>query len=147
MKIIKKIIFEEIEQVIDLIYITTVQNDTSEIIKNNKKLFSSMFKESYNDMELFGYYIDNKIVGVIGIEDSNYIPILYVKKEYQNLHIGTYLLEYVKNYLQDKTALLEVCSVKKAIRFYEQNGFFKYNDCYQDKVMMFFNYSKKKSDL
>lgn len=150
MKEIKKVSLEEIDSVIDLIYETTILFNTSDVLKNDsnsKKIFSSIFKESFNDMEIFGYYKDDKIVGVIGIEDNNYIPILYVKKEYQNSHIGTLLLNYIIDYVKNKTDILEVCATKNALNFYLHNGFFRYNENDEDKIMMHYNYSKKKGDL
>ena len=48
-------------------------------------------------MEMFGYFEDSKLVGVVGLEDNNYIPVLYILKEYQHQHIGTKLLNFVIN--------------------------------------------------
>ena len=150
MEEIKKVTLKDIDNVINLIFETSILYNTSNVLKNDlksKKIFSSMFKESFNNMETFGYYANDELVGVIGIEDNNYIPILYVKNKFQNHNIGTSLLNYVINYVKDNTDILEVCSEEKAVQFYLNNGFNKYNNDYADKVMMYYNFSKKKGEL
>lgn len=141
MEEIRRVTSKEINIASELIYETTIQFETSHAIKNDiksKKMFFTIFKESFNDMELFGYYIDNLLIGIIGLEDNNYIPILYIKKEYQKKNIGTKLLNYIKKYTILKTNTLEVCADSKAVSFYQNNGFIKNSDEDIDKVMMYY---------
>ena len=65
------------------------------------------------------------------LEDNNYIAILYVLKEFQKQGIGTQLLNFSKNYVQNKTDKLEICADKKAVDFYIKNGFKR---CYKNDI-------------
>lgn len=145
---IQRITYNNINDVIDVIYNTTVEFNTSNEIKNtinSKKMFSEFFKESFNDMEMFGYFINNKLVGVIGIEDDNYIPILYILKEYQKLNIGSDLVEYVVKYLENKTNFIDVCAISNTVDFYKKNGFAVNGEIRDNKVMLKYSYEKYKN--
>ena len=147
---IKKITKADLADVIELIYQTSLIFGISHVISDNpkdKKLFASMFQESFNDMELFGYFEESKLLGVIGVEYNNYIPVLYVLKEYQHLNIGTKLLDYVKEYVLNKTTFIDVCADYKAIPFYEKNGFKISGDIMDNKVMMQYLVEKEKNHL
>lgn len=147
---ISKLTKDHLNETVDLIYNTSIDAGTSHIIKNDqksKKLFKSIFKESFNDMELFGYFDESKLLGVIGIEDNSYIPVLYVLKEYQDLNIGTKLIDYVKEYVQNKTDFIEICAYYKAIPFYEKNGFKINGDIVDDKVMMICHMKEKNHQI
>lgn len=138
---IRRLTNDDFEVAAGLIYATAYNNKYSD----NKKVFYDLFKDCYESMEIFGYYDNDKLVGVIGIEEKNYISILYVLKEYQKCSIGTKLLNYVKEYIKSETEILDVCSIRKAIPFYEQNEFEQY--CKNDKsgtVMMYYKVKEKK---
>lgn len=149
---IKKLNENNLKDTIDLIYEITVFNNNSLVIKNNeksKKLFKTMFSEAFFEMEMFGYFVAEKLVGVIGIEGNDYITNLYIEKEYQNMNIGTLLLDYVKEHLKPKNDILEVCSLKTAVNFYLKNGFICYNEDSIDNTMMYYKrrniYGKEKT--
>lgn len=136
-----------LNSIIELIYKTTIEFNTSDVIKNDnksKKIFKQMFIESFEEMEVFGTFIDNKLVGVIGLEDKNYINILYVDKEYQMNGIGTELLNYIIKYISSDISKIEVCAAAKAVNFYLKNGFQKYENQYGNKIMMYYNVKEKK---
>lgn len=136
---IKKLTKDNLNEITELIYTTSLLFNVSSMVNSGpkgKKLFKLFFEESFNDMEMFGYFEDSKLVGVVGLEDNNYVPILYVLKEYQHLNIGTKLIEYIKNYVKDKTDFIEVCAYHKAIPFYEKNGFQLVNEIIEETVMM-----------
>lgn len=136
---IRKITRDNLNEVIELIYTMSILFNVSSMVNSGtkgKKLFKLFFEESFDDMEMFGYFEDSKLVGVIGLEDNNYIPVLYVLKEYQHLNIGTKLIEYIKNYVKDKTDFIEVCAYHKAIPFYEKNGFQLVNEMVEETTMM-----------
>lgn len=136
---LRKITKDNLNQAIDLIYNTSLLFNVSNIVtsvEKGKKLFKIIFEESFDDMEMFGYFEDSKLVGVVGLEDNNYIPVLYILKEYQHLNIGTKLIEYIKNYVKDKTDFIEVCAYHKAIPFYEKNRFQLVNEIIGKTAMM-----------
>lgn len=136
---IKKLTKDNLNEIIELIYTMSILFNVSSMVNSGpkgKNLFKLFFEESFDDMEMFGYFKDSKLVGVVGLEDNNYIPVLYVLKEYQHLNIGTKLIEYIKNYVKDKTDFIEVCAYHKAIPFYEKNGFQLVNEMVEETVMM-----------
>lgn len=140
---IKRLTDDDFYDAANLIYETAYTNKYSD----NKKIFYDLFKDSYKSMELFGYYVLEKLVGVVGIEDMNYISILYVLKEYQKCSIGTKLLNYIKEYVKAETEILDVCSVKTAISFYEQNDFERYiKDDNSSTIMMYYKVKEKKNE-
>lgn len=146
---IQRINYDNINDVIDVIYDTTIEFNTSKEIKNtinSKKMFSDFFKESFDDMEIFGYFVNNKLVGVIGIEDNNYIPILYILKEYQNFNIGSDLINYVVRYLENKTNFIDVCAISSTVDFYKKNGFVINGEIKDNKVMLKYSYEKYKNN-
>lgn len=146
---IQRINYDNINDVIDVIYDTTIEFNTSKEIKNtinSKKMFSDFFKESFDDMEMFGYFVNNKLVGVIGIEDNNYIPILYILKEYQKFNIGSDLINYVVRYLENKTNFIDVCAISSTVDFYKKNGFVINGEIKDNKVMLKYSYEKYKNN-
>ena len=71
--------------------------------------------------EIYVYIDKNTIEGFIGI-NNNYIEGIFIKEINQNKGIGTALLEKVKQ-LKPKLILNVYKKKKKAIKFYEKNGF------------------------
>ena len=71
--------------------------------------------------EIYVYIDKNTIEGFIGI-NNNYIEGIFIKEINQNKGIGTALLEKVKQ-LKPKLILNVYEKNKKAIKFYEKNGF------------------------
>lgn len=71
--------------------------------------------------EIYVYIDKNTIEGFIGI-NNNYIEGIFIKEINQNKGIGTVLLEKVKQ-LKPKLILNVYEKNKKAIKFYEKNGF------------------------
>ena len=77
---------------------------------------------------IYGYYVDNKLVGFIHInklyENMDIVNII-VEKNYRNKGIGSELLNYIVNKYKDiNSIILEVReSNKSAIEFYKKNNF------------------------
>ena len=75
----------------------------------------------------------NKLVGTIALENCNTYGILkrfYVSEEYQNLFIGKRLYNSFENYIKENTNIMKIyltCGnvLKKAQRFYKNNGYIK----------------------
>ena len=86
-----------------------------------------LIDEFNNKVHMFGYHKNNKLVGVIGVQEVKDVILIrhaYTLSSYQGQGVGTALLEYLlKKY--NKSRLL-VGTWKKAtwaIRFYEKIGF------------------------
>ena len=105
-----------------------MQMRKAEIIRANNFIRKEYWEEKFNyvksilpSAEIYVYIDKNTIEGFIGI-NNNYIEGIFIKEINQNKGIGTALLEKVKQ-LKPKLILNVYEKNKKAIKFYEKNGF------------------------
>lgn len=90
------------------------------------------FKRSINNQEwvskktFYGYYIDNKLVGVIATNTINHISLLFVDGNYQKKGIGRELFNHVKEL--NNTGYFTVNSSICGHEFYKNIGFIDTND-------------------
>ena len=90
-------------------------------------LEQELINEIDNGVRMFGYDKDNKLVGVMGIqelEDVTLIRHAYTLSDYQGVGVGKSLLQYLLQI--NKSASLLVGTWQDAtwaIRFYVKNGF------------------------
>lgn len=83
--------------------------------------------------ELYVYRKEAEIKGFIGISEASYIAGLFVDAAAQNMGIGSALLSYCKRrYLALSLHVYE--KNKKAIAFYEKNGFQIVNKTVQEET-------------
>lgn len=100
----------------------------NENIKAHNFIPKEYWKENYEyvkkilpNSEIYVYIEQNKIKGFIGI-NNNYIEGIFIDSDSQNKGVGTALLNKAKE--EKMKLLLNVYEKnKKAIRFYEKNGF------------------------
>lgn len=102
------------------------------VMPDNDKMTKELFLDEFN--QNFRHYFvalnDDEVVGYIGLysydDDYNIISIA-VKSQYQNMSIGTKLLDKVKDFAKktNKNSLsLEVDTTNiKAVNFYKKNNF------------------------
>jgi ribosomal protein S18 acetylase RimI-like enzyme len=113
-------------------------NEIFEVFKDvvynpTKENIINILMEYEQDKEkiLYGYFLDNKLVGIIGIKNNNEnIEVLHLgtHPEYRGKKLGTELMDYIKN--KGKTIILSTDD--DAIKFYEKYGF-KYTEYYNEK--------------
>uniref|UniRef100_A0A6C0EIH9 N-acetyltransferase domain-containing protein n=1 Tax=viral metagenome TaxID=1070528 RepID=A0A6C0EIH9_9ZZZZ len=75
---------------------------------------------------LYKILLDNLIIGycfIENIEDRCHILSIAILKEYRNKGIGGNIIEYIKLLNKNKISLYVHLENKKAIRFYNNNGF------------------------
>ena len=127
---IQLISLEQLPSTIDFVFESILKSGTSQTYMRDpiqgKQFFKEMTLESVQDNELvlYGYFKGNILLGVIGIENANYITFLYVKEEAQKTGIGTSLLQYVEQLCLSQNEQQLVASVhKNAILFYQKFGF------------------------
>jgi inorganic pyrophosphatase len=99
---------------------------TKENIKN-----IVMEYEQNKERTLYGYFLDKRLVGIIGIKRGiKNIEILHfgVHPEYRGKHLGTELMDYIKR--EHKTMLLSTDD--DAIGFYKKYGY-TYREYYEKK--------------
>ena len=90
-------------------------------------LEQELIDEFSNGVRMFGSHYDNKLIGVIGIQEVKDVILIrhaYILTSYQNKGMGSVLLEYLLK--KNKNTRILVGTWKNAIwaiRFYEKFGF------------------------
>ena len=86
-----------------------------------------LIDEFSNKVRMFGYYNNNKLTGVIGIQKVKDVILIrhaYTLTSYQNKGIGSALLEYLLKKNQNSHLLVVTWrNATWAIKFYEKFGF------------------------
>ena len=127
---------------LDETYYEELYSLEQEIFSYHQKMRPDDFKEilfskdiyynliQHNHYFIYGYFLEEKLVGAIYVnrrENIYYIDDIVVSASYQNKGIGTLLIKYIeqKAFKDDINRIeLDVWSFnKKAIQFYEKNGF------------------------
>ncbi|MGM9969221.1 MAG: GNAT family N-acetyltransferase [Anaeroplasma sp.] len=79
--------------------------------------------------EYYGYYLNDKLVGVVSLSNNGYIKFLFVDKNIQGNGIGKKLLMYVIAIAQKRQ--IEIMTLDSSIRnvdFYKKYGFIPASD-------------------
>ena len=86
-------------------------------------IFSNKYKEHIikNGGNIYVAYLQEEIIGVLYLNNYQYIDSLFVKEEYQNKGIGSSLLTRLLNDHNGQSITLT--SSKEALRFYKRHGF------------------------
>ena len=120
----------------DSFKILNVVNDAAEKYKNiipadcwHEPYMSEqeLIDEFSNGVRMYGYHHNNKLIGVIGIQEAKNVILIrhaYTLTSYQNKGTGSALLEYLLK--KNQVSRIMVGTWKKAtwaIRFYEKFGF------------------------
>ena len=86
-----------------------------------------LINEFSNGVHMFGYHDNNKLIGVIGIQEVKDVVLIrhaYTLSSYQNKGTGSALLEYLLRKKQNSRLLVGTWkNATWAIRFYEKFGF------------------------
>ena len=86
-----------------------------------------LIDEFNNNLHMFGYHKNNKLIGVIGIQEVKDVILIrhaYTLTFYQGKGTGSALLEYLLKKNQDSRLLVGTWkNATWAIRFYEKFGF------------------------
>jgi len=114
--------FNEIFEVFeDIVYYPTKENIENILLEY----------EQIKERELYGYYYDKKLIGIIGINnnpENNEVLHFGVHPEYRGKNIGTELMDFIKN--KNKVLILETDD--DAIIFYKKYGF-EYTEYFNEK--------------
>lgn len=77
-----------------------------------------------NELILWGYFIDDKLVGVIALRNKNHISLLFVDKKYHRQKIATKLFFVVEQLCKKSNEkYISVNSSPYALYFYKYLGF------------------------
>ena len=96
-----------------------------------EKLKIELVNEFDNGVRMFGYNKNNKLVGVMGIQELKDVTLIrhaYILTNYQGMGIGKSLLQYL--FKLNKSSYLFVGTWQEAtwaIQFYEKFGFIRQN--------------------
>lgn len=126
----------KIEKISDLYFdeavdlILEVMNDFGQLPKSmiendDRRYFKLITYDSFknNELDLYGAFYDNKIVGVIGSEENN-IDYFFVKKDYQHQKVGTLLMDnYFRRVNQQNFKKIYVDASNYARDIYKKIGF------------------------
>ena len=96
--------------------------------KYSMKEVQNFIKAVFDNGKVFGYFIENKIVGAIGLEfrkNSGEIDLILVLPEFQGKNIGKELMRYVEDKFNSKInrLILQVLIKSKAVDFYKKIGY------------------------
>ena len=86
-----------------------------------------MIDDFSDGVRIFGYHHDNKLIGVIGVQEVKDVILIrhaYTLTTYQCKGVGSALLNYLLKKNQNSRLLVGTwCNATWAIRFYEKFGF------------------------
>ena len=86
-----------------------------------------LIDEFNNEVRMFGYHKNDKLVGVIGVQEVKDVTLIrhaYTLSSYQSKGVGSALLEYLLKKNQNTRLLVGTWrNATWAIRFYEKFGF------------------------
>ena len=89
-------------------------------------LLKKMF--TYGEYIAIGAFIDERIVGILGVRNSNHISLLFVDRDHHHMGIATSLLKkYVTSAAKDGITHVTVNASPYAIGFYHKKGFVDVN--------------------
>lgn len=92
--------------------------------------------EKLDSLDIFGYYIEDKLIGVIGLDKENsHISLFFVDKDFQRHSFGKKLLETALENFEGDT--LTVHSSPNAVNAYKYMGFVKTDDVIETNGIKF----------
>lgn len=131
---IKEISLDKLNEALELVNRVFAEFVATDYSKQGQETFSNYLKHKYEEVstdlasghkKLWGYYIDDQIIGVIAIRNISHISLLFVNKEHHRKGIAKALfnhaLEYIKNTSDSKS--ITVNSSPYAVSIYQHLGF------------------------
>ena len=83
----------------------------------------------YGEYIAIGAFVDGRIVGIIGVRNTNHVSLLFVDKDYQHMGIASALLKrYFKDARAEGITSVTVNSSPYAVGFYHKIGFVSLGD-------------------
>ena len=90
-----------------------------------------LLNEFANGVRMFGYEMDNVLVGIMGIQELEEVTLIrhaYILSDYQRRGIGYLLLQYLFHVNQSRRLMVGTWQdATWAIGFYLKNGFFQHD--------------------
>ena len=77
-------------------------------------------------MKMFGYFIDDKLVGIVGVREIKHISLLFVDKDFQKRGFARQLFQKALNFCKEESRELKEITVNSspyAVDVYHKLGF------------------------
>ena len=140
---IKEVSKKDLKQALDLVnqvFHEFVAIDYSEQgIKSFDDYLKIKYEEVLSDMKsghkkMWGYYLDDEVIGIIATRDVSHIALMFVSKQYHRKGIARQLFEHVLTEISDNKEITQITvnSSPYAVSAYERLGFIK-TDEHQEK--------------
>lgn len=134
----------EFDQCVELIYKTYLGIKDEDNLVGQESFIKNLmnFKQNklviLDQMDFFGYFIDDKIVSVSVIDD-NYLKYLFVDPDFQHIKIGQSMIKQVINFLTMKGNITKIVvdSSINALNFYKKYGFNQISDILKENEMKY----------
>lgn len=120
---IKRIDKDNMKEALDLVWKTFLEYEAPDYSEEGINAFKETIdnEEWINERELYGAYLNNELVGVIGTKDKSHIALFFVDGKYHKQGIGRKLFEIVLE--NNDKDYLTVNSSIYAKEIYEHLGF------------------------
>jgi GNAT superfamily N-acetyltransferase len=90
-------------------------------------LLKKMF--TYGEYIAIGAFSDKRMVGIIGVRNTNHVSLLFVDRDYHRMGIASALIDrYVRDARKDGITYVTVNSSPYAVDFYHKIGFINITD-------------------
>ena len=121
--IIRKINENEVENAMELAWKVFLKYEAPDYSKDGIKEFQKAIndKEFINNLEIFGAFKDEELLGIIAIRNKNHISLFFVDERYHKQGIGRKLYNYACSI--NKDGYFTVNSSPYAKKVYEHLGF------------------------
>lgn len=135
---IRKIVKDELQEVIDLAWRVFLKYEAPDYSKEGIEEFrrSIYDPEFISELEIYGYFENNKILGMIATRGMNHIAMYFVDENYQGRGIGRKLYDTVCELNTDDHFTVNASPYAKVI--YEHLGFVCQDDMQQVNGIKFF---------
>jgi len=144
---IKEVSSKDLKQALDLVndvFSEFVAVDYSEV---GRTTFETYLKTKYDNVlrslemgcnRLWGYYENDKIIGVISTENTSHISLMFVAKQHHRKGIARKLFDIVREDLvKQSTTQITVNSSPYAVKVYESLGFVKTGEQQENDGIIF----------
>ena len=133
---IKELSKNDIQQALDLVNRVFSEFVAIDYSEQGKKTFNDYLEVKYeevvNDVQtghkkIWGFFIDNEIVGVIATRDTSHIALMFVDKQHHRNVIAKQLYNTILDEVKENTEVSQITvnSSPYAVTVYEHLGFVK----------------------
>ena len=146
---IKEVGKNDLKQALDLVNDVFTEFVAADYSEQGKDTFRNYLKAKYDEVfddmqtghkKIWGYYQNDKIIGVIATRDTSHIALMFVDKRHHRKGIARQLFETVLAVLKTDTAVAQITvnSSPYAVKVYECLGFVRAGEKQEKDGIVFF---------